>query len=153
MQKITPYLWFNGNAEEAVTYYTSIFKDSNITNIGRFGEGGPFPKGSVMSVSFQLNGQNFMAVNGGPQYTFTPAVSFFISVESQQELDELWNKLTSGGKEEPCGWLIDKYGLSWQVVPSVLGKLFGDKDPAKANRVMQALFKMKKIDIRTLQNA
>jgi len=153
MQKITTFLWFNNNAEEAANYYTSIFKNSKILDVSRYGEVGPGPKGSVMIVKFQLAGQEFVALNGGPQFKFTEAISLMVNCESQQEIDELWRKLTAGGQESQCGWLKDKFGLSWQIVPTELGKLMSAKDPAKANRVMQALLQMKKLDIAKLQQA
>ncbi|HUJ81894.1 MAG TPA: VOC family protein [Candidatus Acidoferrales bacterium] len=153
MQKISPFLWFDGNAEEAVNFYVSIFKNSKILNISRYGDSGPGPKGGVMVVKFQLNGQEFMALNGGPAFKFTEAISFLVNCESQQEVDELWEKLTAGGKEIQCGWLKDKYGLCWQIVPTILGELMADKDPKKAARVMQAMMKMIKIDINKLQQA
>ncbi len=153
MQKITPFLWFNGQAEEAMNFYISIFKNSKAINVSRYGEGGPGQKGSVMSATFQLEGQTFMALNGGPQFTFTPAISLFVNCETQEEVDELWRKLSAGGSEERCGWLKDKYGLSWQIIPSVLGKLLQDKDPEKAKRVLIAMLKMNKIDIKILQEA
>ncbi len=153
MQKISPFLWFDGNAEEAVNFYVSIFKNSKILTISRYGDSGPGPKGSVMVVKFQLNGQEFMALNGGPAFKFTEAISFLVNCESQQEVDELWEKLTAGGKEIQCGWLKDKFGLAWQIVPTVLGELMADKDPKKAARVMQAMMQMTKIDINKLQQA
>ena len=153
MQKITPFLWFDGKAEEAVNFYVSIFKNSRIVSITRFGKAGPGKEGSVMSATFQLEGQEFFALNGGPQYSFTPAISFFVNCETQAEVDELWEKLSEGGKKERCGWLKDKYGLSWQIIPSVLGKLLHDPDAAKANRVMQAMLQMDKLDINRLQQA
>jgi predicted 3-demethylubiquinone-9 3-methyltransferase (glyoxalase superfamily) len=153
MQKITTFLWFDNQAEEAMNFYCSIFKDSKILSVSRYGEAGPGPKGQVMTGTFQLNGQEFMALNGGPEFNFTEAISLFVNCETQQEVDELWKKLSAGGEEGPCGWLKDKYGLSWQIVPSLLGKLLGDKDAAKAQRVMQAMLKMKKIDPRILQQA
>jgi predicted 3-demethylubiquinone-9 3-methyltransferase (glyoxalase superfamily) len=153
MQKITPFLWFDGKAEEAVNFYVSIFKNSKVVKLTRFGEAGPGPKGSVMSATFQLDGQEFFALNGGPQFGFTPAISFFVNCETQEEVDELWDKLSAGGKKERCGWLKDKYGLSWQIIPSILGRLLQDKDPAKANRVMTAMLQMDKIDIKRLQQA
>jgi len=153
MQKITPFLWFDGQAEEAMNFYISIFKNSKSLNVNRYGEGGPGLKGSVMSATFQLEGQTFMALNGGPQFTFTPAISLFVNCETQEEVDELWRKLSAGGSEERCGWLKDKYGLSWQIIPSVLGKLLQDKDPEKAKRVMMAMLKMNKIDMKILKEA
>ena len=153
MQKITPFLWFDGNAEEAMNFYVSVFNNSKVVRVTRYGEGGPGPKGAVMSATFELDGQQFYALNGGPQFTFTPAISLFVNCETQQEVDELWDKLSEGGKKEKCGWLKDKYGLSWQIIPSALGKLLGDKDPAKANRVMMAMLQMDKIDIQRLQQA
>ena len=153
MQKITPFLWFDGKAEEAMNFYVSIFKNSKVVSVNRCGDGGPGPKETVMSATFQLEGQNFYALNGGPQFNFTPAISFFVSCETQAEVDQLWEKLSEGGKKERCGWLKDKYGLSWQIIPSVLGRLMGDKDPARAGRVMQAMLQMDKIDIARLQRA
>ena len=153
MQKITPFLWFNDKAEEAMNYYVSIFKNSKVGRVTRYGDAGPGPKGSVMSATFQLEGQEFFALNGGPQFTFTPAISFFVNCETQQEVDELWEKLSEGGRKDRCGWLQDKYGLSWQIIPSVLGRMLQDKDPAKANRVMQAMLQMDKINIERLQQA
>lgn len=153
LQKITPFLWFDGNAEEATNFYVSIFKNSKIEGVTRYGEAGPGPEGSVMTVAFQLEGQNFVALNGGPEFTFTPAISFAVNCASQQEIDELWEKLTDSGKEVDCGWLEDKYGLSWQIVPNILMELMQDKDPVKAQRVTQAMLQMKKIDIKTLQEA
>jgi len=153
MQKITPFLWFDGKAEEAMNFYVSVFKNSKVVRVTRYGEAGPGPKGTVMSATFELDGQQFYALNGGPQFTFTPAISLFVNCETQQEVDELWDKLSEGGKKERCGWLKDKYGLSWQIIPSALGKLLGDKDPAKANRVMMAMLQMDKIDIQRLQQA
>jgi predicted 3-demethylubiquinone-9 3-methyltransferase (glyoxalase superfamily) len=153
MQKITPFLWFDGKAEEAMNFYVSIFKNSKVVRVTRYGEGGPGPKGTVMSATFQLEGQEFFALNGGPQFSFTPAISFYVNCETQEEVDELWEKLSRGGHKERCGWLKDKYGVSWQVIPSVLGKLLHDKDPQKTNRVMMAMLKMDKIDIKGLQQA
>ena len=153
MQKITPFLWFDGKAEEAMNFYISIFKNSKVGKVTRYGDAGPGPKGTVMSATFQLEGQEFMALNGGPQFTFTPAISFFVNCEAQQEVDALWEKLSEGGKKERCGWLKDKYGLSWQIIPSTLGKMLGDKDPEKSKRVMQAMLQMDKIDIKRLQEA
>lgn len=153
MQKITPFLWFNDNAEEAANFYVSVFRNSKIVSVTRYGETGPGPKGSVMSVIFQLEGQEFYALNGGPQFTFTPAISLFVNCETQREVDELWGKLSQGGARQQCGWLQDKYGLSWQIIPSVLGRMLQDKDAAKAERVMQAMLQMDKIDIERLQQA
>jgi predicted 3-demethylubiquinone-9 3-methyltransferase (glyoxalase superfamily) len=153
MQKITPFLWFDGNAEEAVHFYASIFKDSKIGTIMRYGDAGPGPKGSVMTVAFELNGQEFIGLNGGPTYKFTPAVSFMVHCETQEEVDEYWDKLSEGGAPNVCGWLQDKYGLSWQIVPTALLRMLEDKDPAKSNRVMQAMMKMTKLDISVLQAA
>jgi predicted 3-demethylubiquinone-9 3-methyltransferase (glyoxalase superfamily) len=153
MQKITPFLWFDGNAEEAANFYISIFKNSKMGKISRYGDAGPGPKGSVMSVTFQIEGQEFFALNGGPQFKFTPAISFFVNCETQQEVDELWEKLSAGGRTDRCGWLQDKFGLSWQIIPTVLGRLLGDKDPQRAKRAMQAMLQMTKIDIEKLQQA
>ncbi len=153
MQKITPFLWFDNNAEEAMTFYTSIFKDSKIVDVSRYGEGGPGRSGTVMTGTFRLAGQEFMALNGGPEFKFTEAISFFVSCETQEEIDDLWNKLSAGGEESQCGWLKDKFGLSWQIVPPVLGELLGDKDPEKAGRVMQAMLQMRKLDIAALRRA
>lgn len=154
MQKITPFLWFDGNAEEAVNLYTSIFKNSKIEALTRYGAGGPGPEGTVMTATFQLDGQKFMALNGGPHYTFSPAISFVINCETQEEVDWFWEKLTEGGGEAvQCGWLRDKFGVSWQVVPTVLGELMTDKDAQKAQRVLEAMLQMVKIDIATLKRA
>jgi predicted 3-demethylubiquinone-9 3-methyltransferase (glyoxalase superfamily) len=153
MQKITPFLWFDGKAEEAMNFYISIFKNSKILSVSRYGEAGPGPKGTVMTAKFELNGQEFIALNGGPQFTFTEAISFVVSCETQQEVDELWEKLSQGGQKSRCGWLKDKYGLSWQVIPTVLVELLQNKDPAKSSRVMQAMLQMDKIDIETLRRA
>jgi predicted 3-demethylubiquinone-9 3-methyltransferase (glyoxalase superfamily) len=153
MQKITPFLWFNDNAEEATNFYTSIFKDSKILNIARYGDAAPQPMGTVMTVNFQLEGQDFMALNGGPVYTFTPAISFFVNCETQSEVDELWDKLSAGGSEVQCGWLKDKFGISWQIIPKALMELMQDKDPAKSQRVFQAMLKMAKIDVDALKRA
>ena len=153
-QRITPFLWFNGTAEEAINTYISIFKNSRIVSITRYGEEGPGPSGTVMTATFELEGQQFMALNGGPQFPFTEAISFLVNCESQQEVDELWDRLTAdGGEPQPCGWLKDKYGLSWQIIPSALGRMLGDKDPAKAGRVMHAMLQMTKIDIAALERA
>jgi predicted 3-demethylubiquinone-9 3-methyltransferase (glyoxalase superfamily) len=153
MQKITPFLWFDNNAEEAMNFYLSIFKNSKIVNMTRYGEAGPGPKGTVMTATFQLDGQEFVALNGGPQFTFSPAISFFVRCETQQEIDELWEKLSAGGEKNRCGWLRDKYGLSWQIVPPVLIELLNDRDPEKSQRVMKAMLQMDKIDIGTLKQA
>lgn len=153
MQKITPFLWFDGKAEEAIHFYISIFKNSKILGITRYGEAGPGPKGTVMTAKFELNGQEFVALNGGPQFTFTEAISFVVNCETQQEVDELWEKLSEGGKKSRCGWLKDKYGLSWQIVPTGLVEMLQDKDAKKSNRVMQAMLQMDKIDIETLRRA
>ena len=153
MQKITPFLWFDGKAEEAMNFYVSIFKNSKAGRVTRYGDAGPRPKGSVMSATFELDGQEFFALNGGPHFTFTPAISFFVNCETQQEVDEFWEKLSEGGEKQRCGWLKDKYGLSWQIVPSILGKLLQDKDAAKSTRVMKAMMQMDKLDIRGLEQA
>ncbi|TMA75922.1 MAG: VOC family protein [Deltaproteobacteria bacterium] len=153
MQKITPFLWFDTQGEEAAKFYISIFRNSKITGTTRYGEAGPGPKGSVMTVAFNLDGQDFVALNGGPQFKFTEAVSFVANCETQQEVDDLWEKLSAGGERSRCGWLKDKFGLSWQVVPTVLGQLLQDKDPAKSRRVMEAMLQMDKLDIRKLKQA
>jgi predicted 3-demethylubiquinone-9 3-methyltransferase (glyoxalase superfamily) len=153
MQKITPFLWFDNQAEEAMNFYVSIFKNSKVLSITRYGEGGPGPKGTVMTATFQLDGQEFIALNGGPQFKFTEAISFSVNCETQEEVDELWEKLSEGGEKGRCGWLKDKYGLSWQVNPTVLGEMLQDKDPEKSKRVMQAMLQMDKIDIKTLKQA
>ena len=153
MQKITPFLWFDASAEEAVNFYVSIFPDSRVVSMSRYGEGGPGPKGQVMSATFELAGQRFMALNGGPRFTFTEAISLFVNVETQAELDDLWSKLLEGGQPQHCGWLKDKFGLSWQIVPSILGAMLQDKDPVRSKRVMQALLRMVKLDIAELKRA
>jgi predicted 3-demethylubiquinone-9 3-methyltransferase (glyoxalase superfamily) len=153
MQKITPFLWFNDQAEEAMKFYTSIFKNSKVKTVTRYGDAGPGPKGSIMTASFLLEGQDFIALNGGPQFTFSPAISFVVNCRTQAEVDRLWEKLSAGGEKLPCGWLKDKYGVSWQVVPTILVKLLNDRDPVKADRVMQAMLQMKKIDIAALKEA
>jgi len=153
MQKITPFLWFDNNAEEAVNFYVSIFKNSKVVSIARYGDAGPGPKGSVMTAKFQLNGQEFVALNGGPHFKFTEAISFVVNCETQREVDEFWEKLSEGGEESRCGWLKDKYGLSWQIVPTILVELLQDKDPEKAKRVMEAMLQMNKIDIKKLKQA
>jgi predicted 3-demethylubiquinone-9 3-methyltransferase (glyoxalase superfamily) len=153
MQKITTFLWFDHQAEEAMNFYISIFKNSKVVSSSRFGEAGPGPKGTVMSVTFQLEGQNFMALNGGPLFKFTEAISLFVNCESQEEVDELWDQLSQGGEPGRCGWLKDKYGLSWQIIPSALSKMLQDTDPGKSQRVMQAMLRMNKIDIAGLKRA
>ncbi len=153
MQKIVPFLWYDGKAEEAANFYVSIFKNSKVTSITRCGDKGPGPKGSVMSTTFQLEGQDFYALNGGPMYKFTPAISLFVNCETQQEVDDLWEKLSEGGQKVKCGWLTDKFGVSWQIIPTILGQLLRDKDPDKAGRVMQAMLQMDKIDIQALKQA
>jgi len=153
MQKITPFLWFNDKAEEAMNFYISIFKNSKVVSASRYGDAGPGPKGQVMVAVFELEGQRFMALNGGPQFKFTEAISLLVDCETQQEVDELWAKLTAGGREDRCGWLKDKYGLSWQIIPKALGQMMADKDPEKAKRVMMAMLKMSKIDIAALKRA
>lgn len=153
MQKITTFLWFDNQAEEAVELYVSLFKNSKIGSISRYGDAGPGPKGSVMMVQFELDGQQFMALNGGPAYKFTPAISLFVNCETQQEVDELWDKLSEGGRKDRCGWLTDKYGLSWQIIPNALMKLMSDPDPETSQRVMKAMLQMDKIDIAGLQRA
>jgi predicted 3-demethylubiquinone-9 3-methyltransferase (glyoxalase superfamily) len=153
MQKITPFLWFDNQAEEAAHFYTSIFKNSKIGTVSRYGEAGPGPKGSVMLVTFELDGEEFMALNGGPLFKFTEAISLSVNCQTQDEVDELWEKLSAGGEKGRCGWLKDKYGLSWQINPTVLGEMLNDKDAEKANRVMQAMLQMDKIDVGELKQA
>lgn len=153
MQGITPFLWFDKQAEEAMNFYVSIIKDSKILSVSRYGEGGPFPAGTAMSVSFQLRNQAFMAFNAGPEFKFTEAISFFVDCDTQAEVDELWEKLSAGGEKSRCGWLKDKFGLSWQIIPKALGELLGDPDAQKAKRVMEAMLKMDKIDISALRRA
>jgi predicted 3-demethylubiquinone-9 3-methyltransferase (glyoxalase superfamily) len=158
MQKITPFLWFDNQAEEAANFYVSIFsrsrgKNSKIVNIARYGEAGPGPKGTAMTAVFQLDGQEFVALNGGPRFKFTEAISFVINCKTQEEVDYFWEKLSAGGEKSKCGWLKDKYGLSWQVVPTVLDEMLLDKDAAKSQRVMQAMLQMDKIDIKILKQA
>lgn len=153
MQKITPFLWFDNQAEEAVNFYVSLFKNSKINTTKRYGDAGPGPKGSVMIVSFQLEGQAFIALNGGPSFKFTPALSLYVDCETQEEVDQLWEKLSAGGRKDRCGWLQDKYGLSWQIIPRALQQLMGDPDPKKSASVMQAMLQMDKIDIETLKRA
>lgn len=153
MQKITPFLWFDNNAEEAANFYVSVFKNSKVLNIARYGEVGPGPKGTVMTVEFELDGQEFVALNGGPQFKFTEAVSFVVNCDTQEEVDHYWERLSEGGEKSRCGWLRDKFGLGWQVTPTILGKLLADKDQEKAKRVMQTMLKMDKLDIEPLQRA
>lgn len=157
MQKITPFLWFDSQAEEAANFYTSIFKNSKIGSIARYGEEGAEvsgqPKGTVMTVEFELEGQKFVALNGGPHFTFSPAISFVVNCETQEEVDELWEKLSEGGETQRCSWLKDKYGVSWQIIPTDLGRMLQDKDAGKSKRVMNALLQMDKIDIQALKQA
>ena len=153
MQKIMPCLWFDTNAEEAVNFYTSLFENSKVLSMSRYGDAGPGPKGSVMVAKFELDGQEFMALNGGPRFQFTPAISFLVNCKTQEEVDGLWEKLSAGGKAQPCGWLQDRFGLSWQVVPTILGELLADKDPKRSERVMKAMLQMSKIDIAALKRA
>jgi predicted 3-demethylubiquinone-9 3-methyltransferase (glyoxalase superfamily) len=152
-QRITPFLWFDGQAEEAANFYTSIFENSRILDIARYGEAGPGAKGAVMTISFELEGQKFVGLNGGPHYKFTPAISFYISCQTQEEVDYFWNQLLEGGKPSQCGWLTDKFGVSWQVVPDALIEFLQDEDREKAQRVMQAMLQMVKIDINKLKKA
>jgi predicted 3-demethylubiquinone-9 3-methyltransferase (glyoxalase superfamily) len=153
MQKITPFLWFDNNAEEAINFYVSTFNNSKIISESRYPEGAPGLAGQLMTATFQLEGQQFMALNGGPIFKFTEAISLFVSCKSQAEVDALWDKLSAGGEKGQCGWLKDKFGLSWQIIPNALGELMGDPDPAKAGRVMQAMLKMTKIEVAELQRA
>jgi len=154
MPKVTPFLWYDTQAEEAASYYVSVFKNSKVKAVSRYGEAGPGPKGSALTVSFDLDGQDFIALNAGPKYKFTPAVSFVVNCESQEEVDYYWDKLLAGGgRPDRCGWLTDRFGLSWQVVPTVLGKLIADKDPRKSERVMKAMLQMQKMDIGKLESA
>lgn len=153
MRKITPFLWFDDKAEEAARFYTSIFKNSKMGSIRRYGENAPGPKGTVMTVTFQIEGQEFMALNGGPLFPFTEAISFLVNCATQEEVDELWEKLSEGGQESRCGWLKDKYGVSWQIIPTVLLEMLGDKDAEKAGRVMKAMLQMSKIEIGVLRGA
>jgi predicted 3-demethylubiquinone-9 3-methyltransferase (glyoxalase superfamily) len=153
MQKITPFLWFDGKAQEAADFYTVIFKNSRITDVMRYGEGGPGPKGGLMAATFELEGQTFIALNGGPMFAFSPAISFFVHCDSQNEVDHFWDKLSAGGQIQQCGWLTDKFGVTWQIVPRVLHSMLQDKDPVKAKRVMEAMMKMIKLDIDALTRA
>jgi predicted 3-demethylubiquinone-9 3-methyltransferase (glyoxalase superfamily) len=152
-QKITPNLWFDTEAEEAAKYYTSIFKNSRIVNVTHYNEAGPRPAGTVMTVEWELDGQRFVSINGGPEFTFSEAVSFAINCKDQDEVDDYWEKLTEGGEEGPCGWLKDRYGLSWQVVPEGMDELFADEDPQRAERAMKAMFRMRKLDVAALREA
>ena len=153
MKKITPFLWFNDQAEEAMNLYISLFKNSKVANISRYGKGESYPEGTAFVLTFELDGQEFMAINAGPQFPFTEAISLYVDCKTQQEVDDLWEKLSEGGEKGQCGWLKDRYGLSWQIVPTALGELMNDKDPEKARRVMQAMLKMQKIDINVLMQA
>jgi predicted 3-demethylubiquinone-9 3-methyltransferase (glyoxalase superfamily) len=153
LQRITPFLSFDHQAEEAAKFYTSLFGNSKIVGVTRYGEAGPGPKGSVMTVAFELDGQEFVALNGGPHFKFTEAISFVVNCDTQKEVDEFWEKLSAGGKEVECGWLKDKYGLSWQIVPRVLFQMLQDKDEARSQRVMKAMLQMKKLDIAGLERA
>ena len=152
-QKITPNLWFDTEAEEAAEFYLSVFKNSRVVNVARYTEAGPRPAGTVMTVEFELDGQRFIGINGGPEFTFSEAVSFMISCETQEEIDYYWDQLTEGGEEGPCGWLKDKFGVSWQVVPTGMDEIFADPDPTRAERAMRAMFGMRKLDIATLRSA
>jgi predicted 3-demethylubiquinone-9 3-methyltransferase (glyoxalase superfamily) len=152
-QKITPFLWFNNNLEEAMNFYTNIFKNSKMEILSRWGEGGMGEKGSVMSATFELEGQKFMALNGGPMFTFTEAISFFVHCETQAEVDDFWERLSAGGQKSRCGWLKDKFGLSWQIIPSILSEVLNNKDPKKAKKAMQAMLQMDKLIIADLQKA
>jgi predicted 3-demethylubiquinone-9 3-methyltransferase (glyoxalase superfamily) len=154
MPQITPFLWFDGRADEAVTHYVAVFPNSRVTHTSRYGDGAPMPKGTVMSMTFELDGRQVMALNGGPMFTFTPAFSMFVTCETQADVDHYWSRLLEGGGEEqPCGWLKDRFGLSWQVIPTALGRCLGHPDPAKARRALQAMLAMKKIDIAALEAA
>jgi predicted 3-demethylubiquinone-9 3-methyltransferase (glyoxalase superfamily) len=153
MQKITTFLWFDHQAEEAANFYTSIFKNSKIISLTRYGDAGPAPSGSVMTVNFQLEGQDFVALNGGPVYSFTPAISLLVNCETQAEVDDLWEKLTAGGEEVQCGWLTDKFGLTWQIIPNRLMEFLDGKDPVRSARATQAMFAMKKIDLAIIEQA
>jgi predicted 3-demethylubiquinone-9 3-methyltransferase (glyoxalase superfamily) len=153
MQKITPFLWFDNQAEEAMNFYVSVFNNSKILSVSRYGEAGPGPAGEVMTATFQLEGQEFMVLNGGPDHNFTDAISFFVDCKTQEEVDKLWEDLSEGGEPGPCGWLKDKFGLSWQIIPRLLGELMNDPDPVKSQRVMQAMLQMSKIDIAGLKAA
>jgi predicted 3-demethylubiquinone-9 3-methyltransferase (glyoxalase superfamily) len=153
MQKITTFLAFNGRAEEAVNLYTSVFKNTKVTSTSRYGDAGPGPKGTLMVATFEIEGQTFIALNGGPSFTFSQGISLLVNCETQAEVDELWEKLSEGGQKQPCGWLTDRFGVSWQIVPTILGKLMSDPDPQKAGRVMKAMLGMSKLDIAALKSA
>jgi predicted 3-demethylubiquinone-9 3-methyltransferase (glyoxalase superfamily) len=153
MQRITPFLWFDGKAEEAAKFYVSIFKNSRIGTVNRYGDHGPGPKGTVMIATFQIDGQDFIALNGGPQFKFTPAVSFVVNCETQEEVDHYWDQLSEGGTQQRCGWLQDQFGVSWQIVPTALARLMSSPDREKTGRVMAALMQMQKIDVERLQQA
>lgn len=153
MQKITTHLWFDDQALEAAEFYTSVFKNSTVMDVSRYGEGAPLPAGTVLTVTFELDGQRFIALNGGPEFTFTEAISLYVECEDQAEVDYFWDRLVDGGEPSQCGWLKDRYGLSWQVIPKALPKLFNDPDPSKAQRVMQTMFTMTKIDVAALERA
>ena len=153
MQKITPFLWFNDNADKAIKFYTSVFKNSKLVNASYYGDAGPGPKGTIMTATIELEGQRFMLLNGGPMFKFTEAISLFISCKTQEEVDYYWDKLIEGGQPSQCGWLKDKFGLSWQVVPEILGELIREKDAKRANNAMQAMLKMSKLDIKKLKEA
>jgi predicted 3-demethylubiquinone-9 3-methyltransferase (glyoxalase superfamily) len=152
-QKITPCLWFNGNAEEAVKFYTGVFKKSKKGKVSRYGKGAPMPEGTALTVMFRIEGQEFMALNGGPEFSFTEAISFVVNCKTQKEIDYYWEKLSRGGNKVQCGWLKDKFGLSWQIVPEILEELITSKNAGKSSRVLQAIMKMKKLDIKKLQEA
>jgi predicted 3-demethylubiquinone-9 3-methyltransferase (glyoxalase superfamily) len=153
MQKIHPFLWFDGQAEEAMNFYVSIFRNSKVGSVARYPKGSPGPEGQVMTASFQLEGQNFTALNGGPMYKFSPAISLYVDCESQEEVDRIWEKLLEGGQVQACGWITDKFGITWQIIPSALPRLLQDKNPKKSQAVMQAMLQMKKIDAKELQRA
>lgn len=153
MQKITPFLWFDGNAEEAMDFYVGTFTNSKVVSVSRHGEGGPAPAGSMFTGTFVLEGQEFQAINGGPMFTFSPAISLFVNCEAQDEVDALWDRLSEGGETQQCGWLKDRFGLSWQIIPTALGEMLQDKDPERSGRVMQAMLQMTKIDIAGLRRA
>lgn len=153
MQKITPFLWFDNQAEEAATFYTSVFRDAKILDVTRYGDAGPGPKGSVMFITFEIEGQTFHALNGGPYYQFTPAISLFVNCESQDEVDDLWDKLSAGGQVQQCGWLTDKYGVTWQIVPSGMTDFLYGNDPVRSQRAMEAMLKMTKLDLAQIRLA